>query len=239
MSASALYIRISKAGVYHSKVANVMSCLEECGEFAFVACTYTVAVIRANRWNRFFEELKAFRELLNSAGQKYNCTETNTYHTLKLTLFLIIFIFVNVWDIFTTINDDIFMNISFRFFMLSQLLPVLLINRMMIVVKRRYGVLIKMLHTSSRTQIEDEKTTVKNINLLKALLKKCYFIVEAFNDIFGWMIFLISLTTSFTLLSCLLWLFARNNRPGISYPTPISFAGDDVICTISIVIMYL
>nr|CAH7729866.1 unnamed protein product [Callosobruchus chinensis] len=239
MSGWGIYIRIRKGGIYHSKVANIMSCLEECGEFAFVACTYTVAVIRANRWNRFFEELRAFREVLNSAGQKYNCTENKTCHTFKVTFFFAIYIFFNVWDMLKSINDNIFVNLTFRFFMLSQLLPALLINRMMVVVKRRYSVLIKLLRISSRTMIEDEKTAVKNINLLKILLKKCYFMVEAFNDIFGGMIFLMSLTTSFTLLSCLLWFFVRNNRHAVSYPTPISFAGDDVICTVSFVIMYL
>nr|CAI5864670.1 unnamed protein product [Callosobruchus analis] len=234
-----LYIRINKGGVYRSKAANIMSCLEECGEFAFVACTYTVAVIRANRWNRFFEELKAFREILNNAGQKYICTDKNNCRTFKVALFFAIYILINAWDMLKSINDDIFMNMTFRFFMLSQLLPALLINRMMAVVKWRYSVLIKLLRISSRTMIEDEKTTTKNINLLKTLLKKCYFMVEAFNDIFGWMIFLMSLTNSFTLLSCLLWFFVRNNRSAIRYPTPFSFAGDDEICTVSIVLLYL
>nr|CAI5864671.1 unnamed protein product [Callosobruchus analis] len=224
MSGWGLYISISNGG--------------ECGEFAFVACTYTAAVIRANRWNRFFEELKAFREILNSAGHKFICTENKTCYTFKVVLFFAIFIFLNAWDILTSIHANILLNLNFRFFMLSQLLPALLINRMMAVVKRRYSVLIKLLRISSRTTIEDEKTTTKNIKLLKTLLKKCYFMVEAFNDIFGWMIFLMSLTTSFTLLSCLLWFFVRSNH-SIRNPTPFSFAGDDEICTVSIVLLYL
>ncbi|VEN36321.1 unnamed protein product [Callosobruchus maculatus] len=89
--------------------------------------------------------------------------------------------------------------------------------------------------------IEDEKTTIKEIKLLKALLKKCYFMVETFNDIFGWMVFWMSVATSFTLLNCLLWLFEinTNDQSTTSMALPPSLEADDLVCVLFFVFVYL
>nr|CAH7714099.1 unnamed protein product [Callosobruchus chinensis] len=224
-----IHFRIKKS-YYWSKVATTIGCLQSVAEFALVASTYIVTTVRANRWHSFFEELRGFRKLLNTAGPKHNCTGNSKCHNFKVAALLVFYIFLNTWHIYRDLDEDVFTNISFRFFLLNQVIPAVLIQRMLVVVKRRYSVLNKLLCVSSRVMIEDEKSTIKDIKLLKALLKKCYFMVEAFNDIFGWMIFLMSVTTSLSLLNCLLWLFEINIKIHSTTTTapPVKLPGDDL-----------
>nr|CAI5851227.1 unnamed protein product [Callosobruchus analis] len=90
------------------------------------------------------------------------------------------------------------------------MLSVILVNFTLRVIRTRYQIISKILVDFTEAPDGSEKASSSIIRAMKILCKRCYFMVDAFNTLFGSIIFLTVVNTSSALLNCLMWFFERS-----------------------------
>nr|CAH7761123.1 unnamed protein product [Callosobruchus chinensis] len=213
----------------HYKLINITSCIQKVVEYIFILCSFTLAITRSHLWNKLFDDLKALRVALRHAGYKQTFINDTKLCILKILSPIVLYIFFNFWDAYFY-SAYLTMSIPFRIFTFYQFLITVLLNRMLMILKRRYRFLVKILHQT--VNLEEERAMIDAVQLLKVLLRRCYFVVDAFNQIFGWIIFFSLITCSLNMLGS--FMFVLENKFMHSL-----YSSNDIICFVSYCGIYL
>nr|CAI5851225.1 unnamed protein product [Callosobruchus analis] len=213
-----LYTRANGRYLHYTKIFKLVNCSQTLTRYILVISSLVISMRRSPQWNAVFEEIRHFSIWMDSFGYKSSNNEHPSLHSMKFIPCYIAIVLLNVWEIYIH-EESILVAITLKPLMLYPLFLVILVNLILRIIKNRYKRLSDLLVTKTQGGIQDEKSIAEVIRKIKTMYANCDNLIQNFNEIFGLLIFMSSITTSFTILSCLVWAYETsigkdNQQPG-------------------------
>nr|CAI5851226.1 unnamed protein product [Callosobruchus analis] len=212
-----LYTRENGIYQHYTKVFRLVNCFQNLTRYLLVLSSIILSVKCAEHWYALFEEIQHFKVLLTKAGYKSFDIGHVSHHAIKFIPCYIGILLLNVWEICTH-EENRLVTVSLRLFMPFPLFVTVLVHLALKIICNRYKCLSMFLRNNIENRMQDEKSTTRLIAQIKIMYTKCHSMVGHFNELFGITMFLSSMTTSFTILSCLVWAYEVNTHDHSQIP---------------------